>query len=232
MKKIVNTLLVFAFTLIALCACSDSDNELSTSPSSASSQESLSQQTSVEEKILTEETVLTEKQLDFWESECGKEILKWCDEPNLYTKALSGDFVLYYCEGTVYLKNKDGNIEEIIDQVNIAPSLITFGENELCVPFESGIWRYGIGNFPYNYVYNVETGTAKKEMWPLNTSSKHHTVIGNTMVKAQINRVDIMDGVASIYFDIDLNEQQGDADSFFPKIDYFYNNTIRRQQFI
>lgn len=212
MKRFFAVIMVFAFMLAALCACS---NEQSTS------------QVPTEGKTSEKEMVLTENQLYFWQSKYGKDILEWCDEPNLYTKELNEDLVLYYCEGTVYIKTKDGVIDEIIYQCNIDPELIRFDDNKLYIPFESGSWRYGPGNFPYDYIYDIENKTSLKNMWNLSTTSMQHTVMGNTSVNAKTKQVKILDNAASIYFDINVNEQVGEADSYFPKMDYFFNEHNR-----
>lgn len=167
------------------------------------------------------------QELYFWQSEYGKDILEWCEEPNLYTKVLNKDFVLYYCEGTVYVKTEKGIIDEVIDQVNIDPELIRFDGKKLYVPFESGNWRYGPGNFPYDFVYNIDNKTSSKAMWSLSTTSMQHTVMGNSSVNAKTKRVDVSDNAASIYFDINVEEQTGEADSYFPKMDYFFNEHDR-----
>ena len=223
MKKMLVTLFVLAFTIVILCSCSYSNNELSTSQSSTPS----SQQASSEEKISSEEIALTENQLYFWKSEYGKDILEWCDKPNLYTKVLNENLILYYCEGTVYIKTGNGIIDEVIDQVSINPETIRFDGNELYVPFESGSWRYGPGNFPYNYIYNIDDKTASKKVWNLSTTSAYHTVMGNSSINAKTKQVDVSNNVASIYFDINIDEQIGEADSYFPKIDYFFNEYDR-----
>ncbi len=95
----------------------------------------MSQISSQSQQVSAEEMILTQNQLTFWESKYGKEILEWCEEPNLCTKVFSKDLVLYYCEGTVYIKNADEDIEEVIDQISINPELIRFDGNELHIPF-------------------------------------------------------------------------------------------------
>lgn len=212
MKRFFAVIMVFAFMLAALCACS---NEQSTS------------QVPIEGKTSEKEMVLTENQLYFWQSEYGKDILEWCEEPNLYIKALSEDLVLYYCEGTVYVKTENGTIDEVVDQVNIDPERIRFDGKKLYIPFESGNWRYGPGNFQYDYVYSIDNKTSSKDMWNLSATSMQHTIMGNSSVNAKTKQVDISDNAALIYFDINVDEQTGEADSYFPKMDYFFNEHDR-----
>lgn len=224
MKKMLVALFVLTFTIAVLTACSYSNNNPSTSQSSTSSQISLSQQASMDEKTPNEEMVLTENQLYFWKSEYGKGILDWCDEPNLYIKVLNKDLILYYCEGAVYIKTENGIIDEVIDQISINPELIRFDGSKLYIPFESGIWGYGIGNFPYSYVYDIQNCTSYKKMWALNTTSGYHCVIGATPEEGKIGIVEVHENCADIYFDIDLEKQTNGLDNYFPRINFFYND--------
>lgn len=168
---------------------------------------------------------LTQEQLDFWNSEYGKDILKWKSNPgyNVYFRNIENGCILYYCEGAVYVKKADGEIVEIIDQININPEYIYFKNDCLYIPIESGSWRYGIGNFPYNYVYDIKKEVSHKEMWQLNDMSRFHRVIGSKPVDGEVNNVIVNGNSANIYFDIDLEKQTTGLDNYFPQIDFFYN---------
>lgn len=168
---------------------------------------------------------LTQEEVDFWDSKYGEDILKWKSDPgyNIYFRNLENGCILYYCEGAVYVKKIDGEIVEIIDQININPEYIYFRDNCLSIPFESGSWRYGIGNFPYNYVYDIEEEKSHKEMWQLNDISRFHRVIGSKPVDGEVNNVIVNENSANIYFSINLEKQIAGLDNYFPQIDFFYN---------
>lgn len=168
---------------------------------------------------------LTQEQLDFWNSEYGRDILKWKSSPgyNVYFRNLENGCILYYCEGAVYVNKVDGEIVEIIDQININPEYIYFRDNCLSIPFESGSWRYGIGNFPYNYVYDIEKEISHKEMWQLNDISMHHRVIGSKPIEGGFGNIVVEENCANIYFSINPEKQIAGLDNYFPQIDFFYN---------
>lgn len=168
---------------------------------------------------------LTQEQLDFWNSECGKDILKRKSSPgyNVYFRNLENGCILYYCESAVYVKKSDGEFIEIIDQINIHPEYIYYKNDCLYIPFESGSWRGGIGNFPYNYVYNIKEAASHKKMRQLNYISMHHRVIGSKPIEGGFGNIVVEENCANIYFNIDLEKQTTGLDNYFPQIDFFYN---------
>ena len=214
MKK----LFLFIIALLMLCSCG-TDNE----PEQLISEPE--NKTESSEAETDYEISLTSEQLDFWNSEYGKKMLGWktSEGYNVYFRNLENGCVLYYCEETVFLKKEDGTFVEIIDQTNVDPNLIGFDNGSISIPFKTGAWRYGNGNFPYSLIYDIETGNSYKEMWELNIASRHHSVAGAYPIDGKFADVKVDGNVAEIYFDIDLEKQTAGLDNYFPKIDFFYN---------
>ena len=239
-RKILSVLAVLVAVLMSTAALAACDKTPAGAESSGGSSDNLSTEqggeSSVSESSAQKEnyTFYTQEQLDFWNSDCGKTILSWNngENYNLFYRKYDNDTVLYLADDGVYVKTPAGEIKEIITQVNVPFDYILVSDNKITVPFDSGNYLYGVGNFPYNFVYDISTGESSIKMRPIGgESSLQHQIFSGGLTDGHFGKAKFDDNSAEIYFDIDFPAQKNESDFYFPQIDYIYDSHTRTAVF-
>ena len=178
-------------------------------------------------------TYYSQEQLDFWSSDCGKSAQeRLCGDYTLVVKDYGG--VVLYMNGLgVYAKASGKEVQHIIDAPFVYPPRAYFSDGKITVPADDGELGAGciIGNFPYDFVYDLSAGEGHIEMRAIGGErSCQHTVHAGGVTDGHFGEVKITDGAAEIYFDIDFTKQGG-ADFSFPGVDYIYDSHSRTAVF-
>ncbi len=175
-------------------------------------------------------TYYSQEQLDFWSSDCGKNAQeRLCGDYTLVVKDCGDGNVLYMNGLGVYVKAPGEEVRHIVDAPFVYPPRAYLSDGKITVPADNGELGAGciIGNFPYDFVYDLSTGEGHNEMRAIGgESSCQHTVHAGGVTDGHFGNVKIADGAAEIYFNIDF-EKQGGSDFSFPGVDYIYDSHSR-----
>lgn len=175
-------------------------------------------------------TYYSQEQLDFWSSDCGKSVQeRLCRDYTLVVKDYGDGNVLYMNGLGVYAKVPGKEVQCIVDAPFVYPPRAYLADGKVTVPADDGTLGAGyvIGNFPYDFIYDLSTGEGHNEMRAIGGDfSCQHTVHAGGVTDGRFGGVKIADGAAEIYFDIDF-AKQGGADFSFPGADYIYDRHSR-----